>query len=64
MSDGWEMASDVAMQTFGMSLDEAAAAFERLAEALSLDPREELRWRIEERANGRDPGSPVNWRGL
>lgn len=61
---GREMASEVAAVQWGMSLDEAAAAFDRLAQALDLSPQAELRWRIQERANGRDPGPSVNWRGL
>lgn len=30
----------------------------------NLSPKEELKFRLTERANGRDPGKPRTWRGL
>lgn len=30
---------------------------------LNMGPQAELKWRLNQLANGRDPGQPVNWRG-
>jgi hypothetical protein len=37
-----------------------AGAAQRALEA----PKKELLWRLNERVQGRDPGDPVNWRGI
>lgn len=34
------------------------------ARLLQDDARTELRWRLNEQLQGRDPGKPFNWKGL
>ena len=44
-------------QEFVINLDKAARA-------LTQNPQQELKWRLNAQLRGDDPGQPVNWRGL
>lgn len=52
-----------ALAESGKTLEEFVEAWLEAGGKLIGDPREELRWRLNEGLNGRDPGEPLNWRG-
>lgn len=48
----------------GDALEEFIHHWRQATEALTASPAEELKWRLNQRLQGEDPGQPVNWRGL
>lgn len=56
-----------AMWSFARSIGVAEDAIREFVEVWRRNsngtPKEELRWRLNQRLQGADPGEPVNWRG-
>lgn len=47
----------------GANASVASSAMEHFREAVG-SPKEELKWRLNERLQDRDPGKPNHWKGL
>jgi hypothetical protein len=43
---------------------EFLSLLDKVARSLTSSPAKELKWRLNEGLQGRDPGRPINWPGL